>query len=290
MARVRSDSLGSVARESGELGGPRRSYPRFVLPVVVVLCIAAPFVELAVLVWMLDSARAALGWPGDVLVVVAFVLLSALGVYLLRRESWAPLQRVREAIWRKSVPSQSQISDGMRVGGALLLALPGFLSGFLGLLLRIDPLRDLAASGAELLVSLRRSAAVRSVRRARTERERTFVPGRAVPAITGADVDEASQSALSGTPGPVRVPHRPDEVAEEGSADVDWEAASVAGSTVDRSERTEMEEIFFDEEDGEDDLWSMFAPEDDVAVEESQGGWGRRRRKREVRGQGGAGT
>lgn len=279
-----------MAQESGELRGPRRSYPRLVLPVVVVLCIAAPFVELAVLVWMLDRARAALGWPGDILVVAAFVLLSALGIYLLRRERWTPLQRVREAIWRKSVPTVAQISDAMRVGGALLLALPGFLSGFLGLLLRIDPLRDLAASGVESLASLRRASALRSVRRARSEQKASFVPGRAVPAVRGGNANESLQSVSPVAPEPVGLADRLEEVADEGSGDVDWEGASVAGSTVDRSERTEMEEIFFDDEDGDEDLWSMFAPEDDAEVQESHGGWGRRRRKREVPGQGGAGT
>ncbi|MFE9957425.1 FxsA family protein [Micromonospora sp. NPDC005299] len=72
---------------------------------------------------------------------------SLLGLVLLRREGMRAWRGFRAAVESGQPPGQ-QVTDGL-VGllGALLLALPGLVSGVVGLLLLVPPVRRLARAG-----------------------------------------------------------------------------------------------------------------------------------------------
>ncbi|MCW3843443.1 FxsA family protein [Micromonospora yasonensis] len=74
---------------------------------------------------------------------------SLLGLVLLRREGTRAWRGFRAAVESRQPPGQ-QVTDGL-VGllGALLLALPGLVSGAVGLLLLVPPVRRLARAGAQ---------------------------------------------------------------------------------------------------------------------------------------------
>ncbi|MCC7075737.1 MAG: FxsA family protein [Acidimicrobiia bacterium] len=243
------------------------------LPILVVVCVALPFVELAVLVRMLDWARGLVGWPGDVLVLAAFVGLSVLGIHLLRHESWVPLQRAREAMWRRTVPPRAQLRDALRVTAALLVALPGFVSGAIGLLLRLGVVRDVTASLVTAAAGARHGAAVRRTRKVSAGATEALLP----PSLpTHAPIPVTSGATLASEFDPAPTPF--DDAAV---ADLGWQSASVAGSTVDGVDRNVMEQSFFEEtfEETDDELggWEVFAGQDDSDAE-AEGGWWRRRR------------
>src|SRR4051794_18048261 len=72
---------------------------------------------------------------------------SLLGLVLLRGEGMRAWRGFRAAVESGQPPGQ-QVTDGL-VGllGALLLALPGLVSGVVGLLLLVPPVRRLARAG-----------------------------------------------------------------------------------------------------------------------------------------------
>ncbi|MEV0428055.1 FxsA family protein [Micromonospora sp. NPDC050495] len=99
----------------------------------------------------------AVGFGAAVLLVFA---ASLLGLVLLRREGMRAWQGFRAAVESRQPPGQ-QVTDGL-VGlvGALLLALPGLVSGVVGLLLLVPPLRRLARGGAQRAAERRVSSVV----------------------------------------------------------------------------------------------------------------------------------
>ncbi|MFG3706519.1 FxsA family protein [Micromonospora sp. NPDC047670] len=102
----------------------------------------AVLLELAVFV----VVGRAIGFGSALLVVFA---VSLLGLVLLRREgmrAWRGFRASAEA----GQPPGRQVTDGL-VGllGALLLAVPGLVSGLVGLLLLVPPVRRLARGGVQ---------------------------------------------------------------------------------------------------------------------------------------------
>jgi UPF0716 protein FxsA len=85
---------------------------------------------------------------------------SLLGLVLLRREGLRAWRGFRAAVESGQPPGQ-QVTDGL-VGllGALLLALPGLLSGVVGLLLLVPPVRRLARAGVRRATERRVSSMV----------------------------------------------------------------------------------------------------------------------------------
>jgi UPF0716 protein FxsA len=82
----------------------------------------------------------AISYPLAVLVVLA---VSMLGLVLLRREGLRAWRRFREAVDSGRPPGQ-QVTDGLvGLGGAALLAVPGLLTGAVGLALLAPPVRHL---------------------------------------------------------------------------------------------------------------------------------------------------
>ncbi|KAB1116944.1 FxsA family protein [Micromonospora aurantiaca] len=85
---------------------------------------------------------------------------SLLGLVLLRREGMRAWRGFRAAA-QAGRPPGPEVTDGL-VGllGALLLALPGLVSGVVGLLLLVPPLRRLAGGGARRATERRVSSMV----------------------------------------------------------------------------------------------------------------------------------
>lgn len=74
---------------------------------------------------------------------------SLLGMVLLRREGMRAWRGFRVAVESRQPPGR-QVTDGLvGLAGALLLALPGLVSGTVGLLLLVPPVRGLARVGVQ---------------------------------------------------------------------------------------------------------------------------------------------
>lgn len=132
---------------------PRRRRRVALVPLALVLWFV---VELAVLVLV---AR----WIGVLWTVLAVVLMSALGAWLLRREGRRTWTALRSALRTGQMPSR-EIADTILVwvGGALL-TLPGFVSDLVGLVFVLPLTRPVARIGLETIVARRLLAAGLSV-------------------------------------------------------------------------------------------------------------------------------
>ncbi|MCZ7429431.1 FxsA family protein [Micromonospora sp. WMMA1949] len=99
----------------------------------------------------------AVGFGAAVLLVFG---ASLLGLVLLRREGMRAWRGFRAAA-QAGRPPGPEVTDGL-VGllGALLLALPGLVSGVVGLLLLVPPLRRLAGGGVRRATERRVSSMV----------------------------------------------------------------------------------------------------------------------------------
>ena len=104
------------------------------LPLLVVLFIAVPIVELAVIIQV--GQWIGLGWT-----VVLLIADSVLGSLLMRHQGRAAWRRFNAAVAEGRVPARETI-DGVLVifGGALLLT-PGFITDIFGLLCLLPPTR-----------------------------------------------------------------------------------------------------------------------------------------------------
>ncbi|WP_410809281.1 FxsA family protein [Micromonospora sp. 067-2] len=113
----------------------------------------AVLLELAVFV----TAGRALGFGTAVLLVFA---ASLLGLVLLRREGMRAWRGFRSAAQAGHPPGR-QVTDGLvGLAGALLLAVPGLVSGLVGLLLLVPPLRRLARAAVQRTAERRVSSMV----------------------------------------------------------------------------------------------------------------------------------
>jgi UPF0716 protein FxsA len=99
----------------------------------------------------------AVGFGAAVLLVFA---ASLLGLVLLRREGMRAWRGFRAAA-RAGQPPGRQVTDGLvGLAGALLLAIPGLVSGLVGLLLMVPPVRRLARVGVQRTAERRVSSMV----------------------------------------------------------------------------------------------------------------------------------
>jgi len=102
--------------------------------VIIILCLAAPLIELTVLI----KVGQAIGFWTTLLLVVG---MAALGAFLLHRQGWSTMQRAQSALTRGEAPVGPML-DGMMLGFAgFLFLVPGLVSDAFGLLLLIPPLR-----------------------------------------------------------------------------------------------------------------------------------------------------
>lgn len=95
---------------------------------------------------------------GFAVTVLALALVSVVGLLLLRREGLRAWRGFREAAVAGSPPGR-QVTDGLvGLGGALLLAAPGLLTGVAGAALLLPPVRALARGRVQAGVERRMPA------------------------------------------------------------------------------------------------------------------------------------
>ncbi|SCL31488.1 UPF0716 protein FxsA [Micromonospora rhizosphaerae] len=157
---------------------------RFVPPALLLLAV----LELAVFVLV----GRGIGFGSAMLLVFA---ASLLGLVLLRREGMRAWRGFRASV-NAGQPPGGQVTDGLvGLAGALLLAIPGLVSGLLGLLLLVPPVRRLARSGvrraAERRVSSRVAGDLFGPRRVRVRR--------GAPQPTPTQTAQPAQTAQPGT-------------------------------------------------------------------------------------------
>ena len=93
-----------------------------------------PLIELGVVIAVAD-------WIGVVPTIAALIAMSAFGVWLVKREGLGVMRRTRLAVDRGEVPGAEMLDGAMLAIAGLLCIVPGFISGTLGLLLLIAPVR-----------------------------------------------------------------------------------------------------------------------------------------------------
>ena len=107
-----------------------------VLPLLVVLFVLVPIVELAVIIQVGQAI-------GVVETLLLMVVVSVAGAWLVKREGIGVWRRAQRQLDTGVMPGR-ELVDGVliMVAGALLL-LPGFVSDCLGILLLLPPVRAL---------------------------------------------------------------------------------------------------------------------------------------------------
>lgn len=99
----------------------------------------------------------ALGFGTAVLLVF---VASLLGLVLMHREGMRAWRGFRSAV-AAGQPPGGQVTDGMvGLAGAMLLAVPGLVTGLVGLLLLVPPVRRLARAGVRRVTERRVSSMV----------------------------------------------------------------------------------------------------------------------------------
>jgi len=103
--------------------------------------LAVPLIEIAGFVWIGPY----LGVGGT----LAWIILTGmLGMAIIRRQGFETLVRLRAAASAGETPLPVAVDGGVQVFAGLLLAVPGFFTDAIGLLLLIPPLRALAVAWA----------------------------------------------------------------------------------------------------------------------------------------------
>ncbi|MDQ2728572.1 MAG: FxsA family protein [Actinomycetota bacterium] len=117
----------------------------------------AAVVAIAVELYVLIEVAKAIGVAPAIL---ALLLISASGPWLVRRAGFGVWRRSQERLAAGEVPGREALDGIVLLAGGLLLCIPGFVTDVFGLLLLIPPIRRLA--GRVLAGRLARRAATLS--------------------------------------------------------------------------------------------------------------------------------
>ena len=163
-------------------GGPRPARLRW-LPLAV---LAGSLAEL--LVFFALGYLIGVGWT-----VLLILGISLVGLVLLRREGLRAWRGFRAAARGGAAPGR-QVTDGLvGLGGALLLAAPGLLTGVAGALLLVPPVRsrvrDAVQARAERRMSPAEAGQVFGPRRVWAQRDQTSSGGDGTEVVEGEVVD-----------------------------------------------------------------------------------------------------
>ena len=107
----------------------------------IVLLIAIPIVEIAVAIWV----AGAIGWWNT---IGLLVLLSVIGIYVVKRQGLGILATLQQSAERREVPTRQLMDRFLKVVGGVLLVIPGFVTAVMGLLLFLPPVRSLIRGAA----------------------------------------------------------------------------------------------------------------------------------------------
>lgn len=124
------------------------------LLVLVVLFVALPIAELAVILQVADGL-------GIAETIVLLLVVSAVGGWLCKREGLGVLRRIRASLDRHELPTRDLADGGLILLAGALLVTPGFITDVLGILLLLPPTRALFR--AVLLGALGRRARLATV-------------------------------------------------------------------------------------------------------------------------------
>jgi UPF0716 protein FxsA len=105
------------------------------------MLVLVPIGWLVVEVFVFIEVGLAIGW---LLAVVLLVGTSVLGARLLRVQGRSAIERVSLAVSERRAPAGAAIEGALGALGCVLLAIPGFVSDALGVLLLLPPTRRLA--------------------------------------------------------------------------------------------------------------------------------------------------
>jgi UPF0716 protein FxsA len=107
-----------------------------VLPLLVVLFVFVPIVELAVIIQVGQAI-------GVVETLLLMVVVSVVGAWLVKREGVGVWRRAQRQLDAGAMPGRELVDGGLIMGAGALLLLPGFVSDCLGILLLLPPVRAL---------------------------------------------------------------------------------------------------------------------------------------------------
>jgi UPF0716 protein FxsA len=118
------------------------------LPVLVVLFIVVPILELAVIIQVGQSI-------GVLNTIGLLLLVSLVGSWLVKREGLGVWRRFRQQMESGRVPGR-EVADGAMImlAGALLVS-PGFITDCVGVLLLLPPVRAAVRAGLLRKITLR---------------------------------------------------------------------------------------------------------------------------------------
>lgn len=102
------------------------------------LLVVMPVVEVAV-------AYLVGRWVGFGWMVLALIVLSGIGIWQIKVQGLAAWRNARGDVLDGSSPAPAAVDGALRFLGAVLLALPGFVSALVGLILLIAPIRNRAS-------------------------------------------------------------------------------------------------------------------------------------------------
>jgi UPF0716 protein FxsA len=103
---------------------------------LLILLVLVPVVELFVMVQVA-------GVIGALPTVVLVVAVSLAGAWLMKVEGLGVLRRMQRQLDAGELPTNEAVNGVMILVGGLLMFVPGFVTGFLGLLLLLPPVRAL---------------------------------------------------------------------------------------------------------------------------------------------------
>lgn len=110
------------------------------MPALLVLALViVPLAELAIIIQLG-------GWIGVGWTIVALLVNSLLGAWLLRREGRRAWAQFREALGAGRWPGDEVAQGGLIILGGALLLTPGFLTDLVGFLCLLPPTRALASA------------------------------------------------------------------------------------------------------------------------------------------------
>lgn len=175
---------------SSALGVPARRGGRWLLPVLLVLLVAVPILE----VWLLIQVGSRIG----VLPTVAILVVEAIiGAWLMRREgnkAWAALN---DAFGTGRMPTGELTDAALVLVGGVLLMLPGFVTDLIGFFFLLPFTRPLARKLLTFLAA-RRLRSLGVVPTAYLRRDGTVIEGETVPDPPGPGGDAAGPIIISG--------------------------------------------------------------------------------------------
>ena len=98
--------------------------------------VVLPLVELAVFIQVVH-------WIGALNAVALLLVISIIGVFIVRHQGLGVYRRVREQIRAGTVPTVELVDGLLILVAGVLLILPGFVTSVVGLLLLLPPVRNI---------------------------------------------------------------------------------------------------------------------------------------------------